>query len=372
MKKGNRLHHVVSMLIFSLAIIYCGMVYYSGNVSDANAGLHFLIGMPNYYFFYLVVFPFVSAAIAYLAIYNKSIRFFGTLEGKESHKIIKLRKTLLIISVVFSVFIAVSDASDRGRAIPPYGLSVETENGYNEVINKYMEIKQSYRESLQQAGPDTENTGHEGNKFSDDYLNVLEEYGYKGHSAISFGSLSSWYSNSSFLYKFENVLSWIAALIISILFSQIFLAAKIKNSVDEHTKNIILWALILSSFWIPCKTISVYYYSLIDAQLPVIIWFAIVLLIIAVGMYLFLQLEGNNMVKYSAIIAAAASSLSTVISIFRPEYYQSAFEVISSLSGVYGFILLFLFGFSVYLITESLISSDENSTASSTDKNYTL
>jgi len=349
--------------MFIIAFIYCIMVYLAGETGDANAGYKYLVGIPNYYLFYLAIFPYVTAGITFIATHNINIRFFGKLNNEISEekksKITFYRKLLLFITIVFSLAVSINDASDKGRTLPPYSLSLASEQIYLEATNKYFELK-SLESERRKKSPNIDNSANN-TDLEAEYFSFIKQKGYKGNSSTGFQSFSSWYHNSSIIYKVESFLSWIAAFVISIFFAQFFLIIIIKEYVLAETKNLVLWLLILCSLWIPCKIFSAYYYTLKPYNPPAIVWFAIILLAISIVLAIFIKIDKNDMSKYATIIVSVFSFLITSISIFRPEYFELALEIIQQLGWMYGGIILFLMAFSIHLVTDHLIDTYEQS-----------
>ena len=357
-KLSRQICYLPSIAVFSLALAYCALIYWSGESADTGAGFKYLIGIPNYYFFYLTIFPFITAGIIYMATRNTNIRFFGELSSdldiERKNKILLFRKILLAIAVVFSLVVTMNDASDKGRSLPPYALALASEQAYTKSTKEYFrqkEISSAQRKSAQ------ENANLQ--YIQDNYFKALKESGFNGDSVTGFNSFSSWYYDSSRIYKMESLLSWIAAFVISIFIAQFFLTLMVKEHVVSETKNLMLWLLILCSFWIPCKIFSVYYYSLAEYQPPAIVWFAIFLLAISVVLALFIKAENNDMIKYATVAGAAFSLLATTISILKPEYFELAARIMEQLGWTYSTILLFIMAFSIYLVTDHLILSYE-------------
>lgn len=374
-----RVYYLPSIAMLLLALTYCTMVYLSGEIGDFNAGYKYLIGIPNYYFFYICIFPFVTTGIMYIATQNINIRFFGpineALSKVQADKIRFHRKLLLIVAIIFSLAVTINDASEKGRTLPPYSLSLASDQIYVEAMHKYFELKAlenkrreklyannnfNYLLSNNQDNADSALPGDIQN-LERDFLEFIKQKGYQGKSSTGFQSFSSWYHNSSFIYKFESFLSWAAAFVISVFFAQFFLIIMIKNHILSETKNLALWLLILCSFWIPCKIFSVYYYSLKPYQPPAIVWFAIFLLAISIVLALFMKVEKNDITKYATVLVAVFSFAATSVSIFRPYYFELAIDIMQQLGWMYGGILLLIMAFSIYLVTEHLIDTYEKS-----------
>lgn len=348
--KNRRIYHLATVAMVILGFIYCALVYSSGIASVEKSGYQFLIGIPNYYFFYLVILPFVSSGIVYIAVNNINIRFFGELSdklpGNRKRKLLRYRRTLFFIAIIISVWIAANDALEKGRTLPPYAIDFSSlpANSYTKAVEKYFLLKKSAASNKEQQ-----------------YFDFLVQNGYSEKSITGFSSLPSWYKNSSYIYKMETMLSWFAALVVSLFFAQLLLFVIAKDYVSTESKNLILWLVILCSFWVPTKIFSVYYYSLAELATPGIVWFAVILLILGIFVALFIKVERNDMTKYAGYIAAVASAAITALSIYYPELLEDIFSVVETIGWVYGSVLLFIMGMVIYLITDHLIQSYEDS-----------
>ncbi len=353
--------YLPSVVLIILALTYCVMVYQSGEASGAGAGFKNLVGIPNYYFFYLSIFPFIAAGIIYIATQNHNVRFFGSLNpemDKDRLKKIKFRrKLLLIIAIIFSLLVAISDAADKGRTLPPYSLSFSSEVNLSKATIKFYELR-----DLKNKQKDVLINGERETKkidLDEEYRQFIIKNGYAGGNITGFRTFSSWFYDSSFNYKFESFLSWLAALFVSIFVAQFFLVVSVKEHIKGETKNLVLWLLILCSMWIPCKIFSVYYYSLNEYQPPAIVWFAIVLLAISIVLAIFIKIERNDMEKYVTIIASIIAFIGTSLSIFKPEYFDLVLVILQKMGWVYSGILIFVISFTIYLITDRMIHGYE-------------
>ena len=374
-----------SVVLFILASIYCVMVYLAGEVNGINAGYKNLIGIPNFYLFYTGIFPFVTAGIIYIATQNTNIRFFGEINremNKNSlNKILFHRKLLLFLAIVFSLLITINDASEKGRVLPPYSLSFSTDEEQARATVKYFELRAAenqrrkeiknkrikYNQCIknspgkdcnkykEQPRNDNSDEGTVEKDYEKEYFEFVTNLGYKGESSTGFKSFMSWYDNSSFIYKLEAFLNLIAAFVMSVFVAQFFLMVIAKDHIRSETRNLVLWILILCSLWIPCKIFSVYYYSLKPYTPPMIVWFSITLLLICILLAVFIKVEKNDMSKYATTIMAVISFFATTISIFNPEYFELALNVLRELSWIYGGTLMFVIVFSIYLVTDHMI-----------------
>ena len=76
MKANRHWYFVLSFSLSLVAMFYCYLVYQSGQHGNIRIGADFLSGVPNYYFFYIIILPFIGTGVFYLALENKYIRFF--------------------------------------------------------------------------------------------------------------------------------------------------------------------------------------------------------------------------------------------------------------------------------------------------------
>ena len=368
----NRLYYISSVVILVLAATYCTIIYFTDNIRGTDSAYELLLGIPNYYFFYFTIFPFVTAGVVYFATSNVNIRFFGPLnpdlDAGRKNKVLKFRIILLVAAVIFSIAIAAKDAMDKGHTLPPYSFNMSTKADMQHAIQTYLDyrgqvaiLEKDYEAKIQGSEANEILLNNElslkREKIGSDYLQGLKSLGFKGESISGFTSFSSWYRNSSFIYKFEDFLSWIAALIMSVFVSQLFLIIIVKDYIRQETKNLMLWMLMLCSLWIPTKIFSAYYYSLAPYSPPAVVWFAIIILAIGIVLALFIKAEKNDMTKYATAVVAVFSTASTVVSVLAPEYLEIAIKVISGLGWILGGIILFVMALSIYLVTDNLIQS---------------
>ena len=141
----KQMYYFPSVAMIIITLMYCTMVYLAGEFDDSSSGYMYLIGIPNYYFFYLSIFPFVTAGIMYIATQNKNVRFFGKLNEElaqeQTDKILFYRKLLLVIAFALSLAITINDASDKGHTLPPYSISLASDKIYMEATHKFFELK---------------------------------------------------------------------------------------------------------------------------------------------------------------------------------------------------------------------------------------
>ncbi len=57
---GRFYYYTLSGVLSALAIFFCILVYLAGEFEQQQFGAYFLTGIPNYYFFYIMILPFIS------------------------------------------------------------------------------------------------------------------------------------------------------------------------------------------------------------------------------------------------------------------------------------------------------------------------
>ena len=351
MQKARLVYYALSGTLSLLAVIFCVLVYLSGEFEIHRLGMHYLTGLPNYYFFYIAILPFVSAAVLYLALNHRYIRLFGELsrELDEKHRIrqLKLRKLLVWMALIFSILITARDAADKNHLLLPCAYAFASEQAYAEVAETYACLK-GWIACQPQTGDG-----------ADIYLAVLKSHGFTGERATGFETLTQWYLESSWLYKFESLLSFLAALIISLFAAEVFLLLAVKNYVLPATKQLIVWLLLIASFWLPTKIYSSWYLGMGQFSPPSVFWFALLLLILGVLLVLFIKTERNEIYKYASVLAAIGSTGIAGLSWFKPEWIQLLFEIVMQLGWIYGLLLLCLFCLALFLVTDHFIGNYE-------------
>lgn len=357
MKAGRYRYYVLSFTLPVLAVCYCVLVFLSGQYEENQLGSFFLIGIPNYYFFYAVILPFISVGAMYLAFENKYIRFVGELsndlDDKHRNKIRYLRKILLGSALLFSVLIVIQDAVEKDYTLPPHAFRFKTEQGEQQVAALYACVKGwgTCQRSILSAD------------HASSYLEILQAHGFKGQRASGFDSVLHWYSQSSRTYKLESFLSFLGALIASVFIAEVFLLMMVKNYVKPATKDLIIWLVILASFWFPTKMYAAWHFNIGEFSTPGIFWFGIGVLGLAILLVFFLKAERNDLYKYASVIAAIASASIAGLSYFRPEIIQNWIEVMQNIGWTYVGMFFVLVAFSLYLVTDHFISNYEQETS---------
>lgn len=359
MKLGRYLYYVFSLTLSALAISYCILVFFSGQYDNVPLGSYVLIGKPNYYFFYIIVLPVIATGIVYLALENKYVRLFGELsndlDDKHKRKIRILRIVFLCIAVLASVMIVIQDAANKDYPLPPNDFNLSSKQVKNQVAVFYQKQRNDSEDKKSASTTD----------HAKAYLEFLKEHGFRGKRINGFDSISTWYSQSSGTYKFESLLSFLAALITSLLFVEILLLLVVKNYVKPATKNLLIWLVILISLWFPMKMYSAWYFSFNRSTFspPAIFWFGLVILVIGALLVFFIRTERNNLNKYASIVAAVASALVSVVSYFKPKFMENVIQIIGNIGWVYEGVLATILIISLFLVTDYFITDYEEEVA---------
>ncbi|MDJ0807414.1 MAG: hypothetical protein QNJ78_11325 [Gammaproteobacteria bacterium] len=351
MKDGRIIYYSLSGFLSGLAMLYCLLVYLAGDHGEFQLGEYYLSGIPNYYLFYVAILPFVSIGVLYLALKHRYIRLLGEptaqLEEKPRKQLLKLRKLMIYMALSFSVLVTINDAADKDHSLPPYAFALMTEQASAELAQGYACLKGwGTCQSALADDPDV-------------YLAMLREYGFSGTHTQGFDSFTHWFAESSWLYKFESLLNFLAALIISFFVSQIFLLLIVKNHVFPATKHLVIWLLIITSFWLPTKIYASWYSHIGDFSTPPIFWFAVLMLILGALLVFFIKTERNQIYKYASVVAGLSSAVMAGLSWFKPEIFHQLFEIAIGLGWVYGLIFLSIFCLALYLVTDHFIGNYE-------------
>ena len=353
MKIARHWYFIVSFSLSVGAVIYCYLVYRAGQHENLQLGAKFLSGIPNYYFFYVVILPFITAGVVYLAFENKYIRFFGDLSqdlGDEYRaKVLRFRVILLIVAIIFSVLVTIQDAAEKSTALPPYSIDLGAQQ--NQSAARFFACQKEWIECADRLPED---------RHLEAYLSELRGNGYSGNSASGFDSMSHWHQQSSGLYKLESFLSWIAALVVSLMFVEVFLFMIVKNYVKPATKSLVIWMVVLASLWFPTKMYSSWHSNLGTYAPPAILWFGIALLAVAILLVVFLKTERNDLYKFANVVTAIFSALIAWVSVIEPELIQQIIGIVSDAGLIYTAILSLIVMFSLYLVTDHFISNYED------------
>lgn len=358
MKAGRYRYYVLSFTLSILAVCYCVLVFLSGQYEENKLGSFFLIGIPNYYFFYAVILPFMGVGVMYLAFENKYIRFVGELsrdlDDVHRNKIRRFRKILLGLALLSSVLITIQDAAEKDYALPPNAFRLKTEQSEQQVAAFYACAKE---------WPTCKSSTPSSAEHASSYLEILQAHGFKGQRASGFDSILHWYSQSSGTYKLESFLSFLGAVIASVFVAEVFLLMMIKNYVKPATKDLIIWLVVLASFWFPTKMYAAWHFNIGEFSTPGIFWFGLGVLALAVLLVFFLKAERNNLYKYASVIAAIASGSIAGLSYFKPEIIQNWMAVMQDIGWTYVSIFFLLVAFSLFLVTDHFIGNYEQETS---------
>ena len=342
-----------SFTLSLLAVIFCSLVFRSGQLEETQIGSFFLTGIPNYYFFYTIILPFIGAGVTYLAFENKYIRFFGEissdLDADTRGRVQRFRRILLVVALIFSVLVIIQDAADKSTALPPYSIDLNPEQKVQ--VTNYFACQKGW---ITGCGivEDPENQ-------IEGYLKVLKDNGFKGEKTSGFESFSHWSQQSTLVYKLESFLSFLAVVIISLLLAEIFLFMMVKNHVKQATKNLVIWMAVLASLWFPTKMYSSWSSNLGVFSPPAILWFGIAVLMLGVMLIIFLKTERNDLYKFANIITAIFSALIAGVSLVKPEIIQTGIEILRNAGWIYTAIFSMMLMFSLYLVTDHFMSNYE-------------
>lgn len=355
-------YFLLSFSLSLLAVIFCVLVFQSGQFEDQGIqiGANFVSGIPNYYFFYIIVLPFVAVGVAYLALENRYVRIFGQLsddlDDKTRSRVNRYRKILPAFAVLFSLLIIVQDATEKTTALPPYSLSLEQNVADSQAKRPVERFFACQKEWL---AADACDVIHSAETQLEAYLEVLNKYGFSGKSATGFDSFSHWSQKSSSLYKFESLLSLLAALVISLLFAEVFLFMMVKDYLKPATKSLVIWIVVLASLWFPTKMYSSWHSNLGLYSTPAVLWFGVALLVVGVLLVIFLKTERNDLYKFANVVTAIFSALIAGVSIIKPELIQNMITIMGDAGWIYGSIISMILMFSLYLVTDHFLSNYE-------------
>lgn len=352
MKPQRLLYYSLSFSLSALSLIYCVLVYLAGQHMELEIGSHYLVSIPNYYFFYTVILPFVATGVIYLACENRFIRFFGGVseELSDDHrkKVRRYQKILPFFCLLFSMLVIVQDAAEKNFTLPPYAFNFASETQAQAVAEFYACAK-----GWKECDPQPTEQGPE------QYLSVLQANGLSTESVTGFATLSQWWTGATWLYRFESLLSFLGALIVSFFIAEIFLLMIVKNYTKPATRNLIIWMLILTSFWFPTKIYSAWNFTLGLFKAPVIFLFGLLVLALGVLLVFFIKSERNELAKYGALIAALFSFALGSVSYLKPEFIHEGVELMREFGLIYVSIFAALVLFSLYLVTDYFINSYE-------------
>jgi len=371
-KSGRSLYYVPALILSFLAIVYCAAVFTAGEYAQNPLSAFYLIGIPTYYFFYPVVLPFIAAGVLCLGLRNTHIRFFGelssTLKAEQRDKVYQLRKVLLGVALLLSALVTVLDAADKNYALPPFAFALTSAQAEQEAARAYGCAKNWIEgadcSSTASAGvdPSKDRRGSAERPVSEGgaaYLARLKAGGFDGNRYTGFDSLASWYSESSWLYKFESFLSLLGAAILGAFFAQVCLLVIVKDYARPATKNLMVWMIVLASLWFPVKLFSAWYFGMGEPPRPAVFWFSLLLLVVVAALVIFIRTERNELYKYAGLVGVIVSAAISSLAYFSPKTLGTSAEVLRNIGWGYGAILLVVTAIALYFMTDYLISSYE-------------
>jgi hypothetical protein len=341
-------HYWVAFSLSLLAVAYCVLVYGAGERHGLSLGARYLAAIPNYYLFYLVVLPFVATGVLHLGLENRNIRFVGDISGElddeTRRKVERFRRILPAVCLLFSALIIVQDAAEKNHALPPYAFRFQEPEQAGRVERYYACAKGWIACELSEQ-----------ERTVEAYLIVLKRNGYVGSSATGFRSFDAWWSGSSWLYRFESFLSFLAALVVSALFAEVFLLVMTKNYVRPATRNLMIWMAVLVTLWFPAKMYAAWSVRLGPFSPPGIAVFGLALLVLGVLLVLFVKTERDQLGKYASAVTAVFSLGLASVSYLKPELIHRGVLMMEKLGLVYTGIVAALLFFALYLVTDYFI-----------------
>ena len=362
-KSGRLLYYVPALVLSFLAIVYCVAVFVAGQYAQGSLSAFYLIGIPTYYFFYPVVLPFIAAGVLCLGFRNTHIRFFGELSSalKPEHrnKVYRLRKVLLALALLLGALVTILDAGDKNYALPPFSFALASVAAEREAAQAYgcaknwIEGTECRSTAPGNSGTDERQSGAAG------YLAKLKAGGFDGSRYTGFDSLASWYSQSSWLYKFESLLSLLGAVILGAFFAQVCLLVIVKDYARPATKNLMIWMIVLASLWFPVKLFSAWYFGIGEPPKPAVFWFSLLLLVVVAALVIFIRTDRNELYKYAGLVGVIVSAAISSVAYFSPRTMGTSAEILRSMSWGYGAILLVVVGVALFFMTDYLITSYE-------------
>jgi hypothetical protein len=358
---GRHWYFLLSFALSLLAALFCVLVYQSGQFRDFQIGAEYLRGIPNYYFFVAIVLPFVGAGVMYLALENRNVRFWGDLNPNLDEatlaRVLRFRKILPLVAMLFSILVIIQDAADKTTALPPYSINLGPDN-IEQVARHFACQKQWLTDGCSPlAASDNQRA---------EYLKVLQENGFKGEKVSGFDSFDHWFEQSSIRYKMESFLSLLAALIVSLLLAEIYLLMMVKNYMESATKSLVIWMVVLSSLWFPTKVISSRQSDLGVNATPTILFFGGALMVVGILLIVFLKMERNDLYKFASIAIGIFSGLISAVTYMKPEITNQVIGILSSAGWIYNAIICLILLFSFYLVTDHFISDYEREASDET------
>lgn len=346
--KTKHIFYCFSTGLSLLATIYCFGVYLSGQNHALALGNYYLSIVPNYYLFYLIFLPFINLGMLYLAFNNRYIRFFGNLSEELDENSAKrlrfLQRLLPLICIAFSIVIVIQDGANRGHALPPFNYKYQSTEQKIEVARYYSCEMNWSKECTSKMEDNGKN-----------YLKILQKNGVAVETRTGFSSISEWWKYSSWIYKYDTVLSFIASAIISIFLAQIFFLISIKNLIKLVTRNLVMWMLILASFWFPTKIYTSWSSNFYALNIPAIFLFGFLVLLLGIVLLFFLTTKEDLFIKVLTGLATLVSLSASVAGYFKTDLLNKVVVFFRALGFTYTVMIFILIFIGVWIITERLL-----------------
>ncbi len=353
MHRRRSVYYLCALVLSMLGAAYCVLVYRAGERYDAGLGLRYVLDIPNFFFFYVLVLPFFVAGVLYLGFEDRDTRFFGpandSLAPRLRDKVRRFKKILPVLCLACGVLIAVQDAGEKNYTLAPHAYRFATAEGERAVLRFYACARAWRACEAEAAKPVTPR-----------YADVLRQAGVAGARVTGFDGPRGWAAAASWLYTLESLLNLLATLVVGLFTAEVFLLVIMKNYSRPATRNLVVWMLVLISFWFPADIYSAWALSLDPmAMPPAVFLFGGIVLASGILLIVFVRTERNELAKYGSAVAAVFSFALGTLTYAKPQAVHATLEQLRDVGTIYPLVVLALAGVALYLVTDYFIDSYE-------------
>jgi len=332
--------------------IFCLGIFSTGQRSPHALGWRYLESLPNYWVFYCCILPFLAAGVLYLAFVDRVARFtrppVDPLDDDLRRRVRWRQRALIGVCLPFCFVITIEDAAEKHFTLPPYAYHFADADKEKAVTEFYACAKKW----VDCPGPDS------------DYLQVLKDNGVDTTTATGWDSLSRWWRGASWLYMFESVLSFLAAVVVCTFAVQVIVLVKLKSLARPETQNLIMYITMLISLWFPTAMYSFWNRGLFRPEgMPAVVMFGSLCLLLGALLVLFIRAKHNDLAAYGTTATAVLSAAVTAIGLIKPDVVPVVSQAMHTLGVAFGLMLITFLAAGLFAMTEHFLASyDDDST----------
>jgi hypothetical protein len=327
-----------------LGAIFCIGIFATGQRSPHALGWRYLESLPNYWVFYCCILPFLAAGVIYLAFVDRFARFtrhpLDPLDEDLRRRVCWRQRALIGICLPFCFLIAIEDAAEKHFTLPPYAYHFADARNEQAVTEFYACAKK---------WADCSATASE-------YLAVLQRNGVDTTTATGWTSLSQWWKGASWLYIFESVLSFLAAVVVCTFAVQVIVLVMLKSLARPETQNLIMYVTMLISLWFPTAMYSFWNRGLFRPEgMPAVVMFGSLCLLLGALLVLFIRTKHNDLAAYGTTATAMLSASVVAIGLIKPDVVPAVSRAMHTLGVAFGLMLITFLAAGLFAVTEHFL-----------------